>query len=874
MSTPMQKQYDSLKKKYKDCILLFRLGDFYETFDNDAKIVSKVLNIILTKRGKGENQKPMAGIPYHAIDKYLPKLIKAGYKVAIAEQMEEPQKGKKIVERDVVRIVSAGTITNEKILSESKNNYIASIAKLETKILVTIGLAVCDITTGEFYIIEVCQDKLNYMDKLIEEISRIDPAEILVSEEDRKTLLNKTKKIRIQYIDSNEFVFSDNKKKLLQHFKVKNLKGFGIERYKSGIIASGVLLKYIFETQKTSLSHINNIYIKQTSKYMSLDENTIRSLELVLPFQDESDSTLYKVINKCKTSMGKRKLYNWLLNPLINKRDIIKRYDSVNDLYNDSIALKKLREELNKILDTERILGKVGNQTVNARDLLGLKYSLESSKSLTLLLKPFKSKILMKIYNVLKNTREVEIIIEIISNAISEDPPATIMEGGIIREGYNKKLDVIRSSSKSGKEWLKNLEEKERLRTKINSLKVKFNKVFGYYIEISRSNLDKVPNNYVRKQTLVNAERYITPELKSKEDIILNAEERATNLEHEIFTEVREKISEKISKLQEVSNSIAILDLIANFAEIARLNRYVRPEIISNDDLILEIKDGRHPVVEELQDEPFIPNDINLDCKETQIAIVTGPNMAGKSTYIRQAAIITLLAQIGSFVPASSMKYAPADRIFTRIGARDNLASGESTFLIEMNETANILNNATKRSLIILDEVGRGTSTYDGVAIAWSVVQYIHEKIGAKTLFATHYHELVDLEKFLSRVKNYNIAIKETEGEILFLRKIQKGGTDKSYGVHVASLAGIPNEVITKAREILMSLEQEGLFEVKHIESEITKDKKEVPVQIPLMAKLPKDPIVEELKQLDLNKMTPIEALTKLSDIIKRIKTK
>ncbi|MFH1543107.1 MAG: DNA mismatch repair protein MutS [Patescibacteria group bacterium] len=870
----MLQQYMKLKKKHEDAILLFRLGDFYEAFDNDAKVLSKVLGIVLTGRGKGENRKPMAGIPFHALDNYLPKLVKAGYKVAIVEQLEEPQKGKKLVERDVVKIVTSGTITSDKVLEEGKNNYILSVSELKNKSDTLYGLAVCDLTTGEFYICEFYSKTENRSTEVLDEILRIKPAEVLASKafitQYRRELAN----TRLQEISDYEFDLSENKSRLQNHFSVKSLKGFGIDEYKAGIIAAGVLISYLQETQKTSLAHISKVYYKHKSQFMSLDENTIRNLELVESLRDNTNATLISVLNKCQTPMGQRKLYNWLISPLTEMAPLKERLDAVNELFLDSVKLDEIRKELDNVFDIERILGKIGTESVNARDLLALKESLVRILSVSKLISGFKSKLLSNLKKILTQTKSSKEIIKLLSDSLVENPLPTITEGGIIKDTYDEKLKQIKKALAGGREWLKELQLNEIKRTGIHSLKVRYNKVFGYYIEVSKSNLGKVPDNYIRKQTLVNAERFITTELKEREDLILNAEEKAIALEYEIFVKIRSEVSKHTKELQELAEAAAILDVLANFAYVAREEDYSMPLVVSDKNKSLEIIDGRHPVVEKIESEKFIANNSNLDNDANQIAIITGPNMAGKSTYIRQVALIVLMAQIGSFVPAAKMKFTPVDRIFTRVGASDNLAGGESTFLVEMNETANILNNATSSSLIILDEVGRGTSTYDGVAIAWAVAEFVHSKIGAKTLFATHYHELVDLEKYLPRVRNFNVAIKESESKIIFLRKIEKGGTDKSYGVHVAQFAGIPQEVITKAKEILLSLEQEGLFEVKHVETELTKVKEKTPVQMPLMSTLPENPVLEKLKTLDINKLTPIEALKKLDEIIKEVKKK
>ncbi len=866
MSTPMQKQYNKLKKQYEDCIVLFRLGDFYEAFDNDAKIIAKVLGITLTGRGKGSNRRPMAGIPHHALDNYLPKLVKAGYKVAVAEQLEEPQKGKKIVERDVVKVITAGTITSEKSLESEKNNYIASVYIPKDTEKEPIGLAVCDVTTGELFISEFADES-----SLFTEVRRISPSELLIDESVENDETHKLNDITtIQKLDSLEFDYNESAENLKNHFSVKNLKGFGVEKNTSGISAAGALLSYIKETQKTDVSHITKIYYKEVTKYMNLDEHTIQSLELVSPLREDSSHTLLSIIDECKTPMGKRLLYRWILNPLKETKDVKMRLDSVEELLNDSLLLDDLRNCLDEICDVERILGRIGNESANGRDMIALVTSLVKIEKIGKIIKKLKEGHLKDTKDVTYKNKTVSKVIKLIESAISDDPPDVITEGEIFKDGYDKKLDDLRAMYRGGKEWIKNLEKEEKERTEIHSLKVKFNKVFGYYIEVSKANLDKVPSDYVRKQTLVNAERFVTPELKKKEDEVLNAEEKAMELEYNLFLKFRSDLTQFIDNLQEVASSIAKLDCLSNFACIARENDYVMPDVKKDGAKTLEIEEGRHPVVEEISDEPFIPNDLKTDIKKQQIAIITGPNMSGKSTYIRQVALIVLMAQIGSFVPAKSLKLSPVDRIFTRVGASDNLAKGESTFLIEMNEAANILNNATKNSLIILDEVGRGTSTYDGVAIAWAVTEYIHEKIGARTLFATHYHELVDMPKYLNRIYNLNVAVKETEDRIIFLRKIKKGGTDESYGVYVAELAGIPPEVINKAKEILLSLEQEGMFEVKHVESELTNE--EEPTQFQLGLKIPEHPAINELKKIDVEKMTPLEALKKLDNLQRKCK--
>ena len=846
---------------------MFRLGDFYECFNNDAKIISKILGIVLTTRGKGENKRPMAGIPHHSLENYLPKLIKAGYKAAIVEQLEEPKKGKKIVDRGVVRVVTSGTITNDKILNEGKNNYLAAITTNKiNKNKVICGIAVSDLTTGEFYLSEFSSEP--NLERAVAEINRICPAELLVDEEDITIWKEKAPNISIQKIPSYNFNFKDRKETLLDHFNVENLKGFGVEDYKVAITSAGIVLDYLKDTQKSSLKHITKIYYKRSSDYMFLDTNTVKSLELIEPRQNEGVS-LIEVINDCKCPMGKRKIHNWVLSPLLNSKQIKSRLESVYELKKDTIALKSIREKIDNIYDIERILGKIGTENVNAKDLIALKVSLVKIETLKEELANYSMSMLKTIYKSVNHNQNIQEVIDLISNSINEDPPNTITEGGIIQKGYDKKLDSLKEAAKEGKDWIKNLQKKEKKRTGISSLKVKYNKVIGYFIQVSKPNLDKVPENYIRKQTLVNSERFITEELKEKEEFILNSEEKLFELEYKIFLEIRDGLNKYLKHIQELSDKIAVLDVLSNFAYIARKQNYSMPEIVDGGNDLLEITEGRHPVVEQIE-EQFISNSTNLDSISNQISIITGPNMAGKSTYIRQVALIVLMAQIGSFVPAEKMKFSPVDRIFTRIGASDNLAGGESTFLVEMNETANILNNATRKSLIILDEVGRGTSTYDGVAIAWATTFFIHERIKAKTLFATHYHELVDLRNYLDRVINRNVAIDENKGKIIFLRKLKKGGTDKSYGVHVAQLAGIPGQVIRKAKEILMSLEQEGIFEVKHVETELSK-KQDSKQQLPLTTKLPENPLVNELRDLNVDNITPMQALEKLQAYKKRL---
>ncbi len=865
MSTPMMQQYDRLKKQYSDCVLLFRLGDFYETFNDDAKTVSKVLGITLTKRGKDENAMPMAGIPYHALSTYLHKLVKAGLKIAIAEQMEEPQAGR-IVEREVAKIITSGTIMDEKSLVDSENNYLAAIAKSKTKGGFEWAVSYVDLTTGEFKFKNFyTKSEDEIPTELMSYVKRLLPSEILAP--NNLTFVKNLAQM-VQPLEPEAFNIKDNYKKLTEHFKTQNLKGFGIEENTTAIAAAGRIINYLQDTQRSTLSHIAKIG-KDSGEYMELDDATIRHLELIFP-QNNNDfrNTLLGILGNADTAMGKRLIRRWILTPLISKEQIAERLDSIEELFKDNITLSKIKEKLSNIADIERILGRIGTGSANARDLLGLKKSLQETLELTETTSKFQSTLINLSQKISKELKGLKEVIELIENAILEEPPITITEGGMIKPEYDLAIKEIKEAMTSGKDWIKSLQIKEVERTGITSLKVKFNRVFGYYIEISASNLSKVPEDYIRKQTLVNGERFITPELKEWEDKILNAEDKLIKLEYEVFQQIRINIAEKIEVIQSIANDVAVLDVLSNLADIARRNRYVKPEITEEDGTLM-IKKGRHPVVEEISTEPFISNDTLLDNKNQELIILTGPNMSGKSTYIRQVALIVIMAQIGSFVPAEEMKWAIIDKVFTRIGASDNLSKGESTFLVEMNETANILNNATNKSLIILDEVGRGTSTYDGVAIAWAVAEYIHEHIQAKTLFATHYHELIQLEEKLGRVKNFNVAVKEENGKVIFMRRIIEGSTDQSYGIHVAQMAGVPMEVIEKAKETLMSLEQENMFEPKRVEKELIEKPKLPTTQLSFGIQTEEHPAIKKLKEMNIEGLTPLEALNKLSELKK-----
>ncbi|MCX6743542.1 MAG: DNA mismatch repair protein MutS [Candidatus Parcubacteria bacterium] len=823
--TPMLKQYREIKSKHQDCILFFRLGDFYEMFGPDALEASKILNITLTARNKGTaNETPMCGIPYHAADGYIAKLTRAGKKVAICEQLTDPNLPG-LVERDVIRIITPGTTLDNNILENKRNNYLVSLFNKDNKW----GLAFVDLTTGEFKLSE-----LNKPDDLINELNRILPSEIIITPDLNENLSLKTKLEQIS--NFNLFypaLFHSASETLLEHFKVKSLQSFGIEKYLAGIEAAGNLINYLKDTQKTSLEHINKISLYNLSDYMILDEATIRNLELLYTFQFfEEKGSLISILDQTQTGMGGRLLRNWLLHPLINLDKVQQRLDAVEEFYNNLDLRENLKKELKNISDIERLIGRLGCKRANARDLLNLKNSLQQIPLIKKILNTAHchpessegsitsdvldssrvrndngrpdSKLLK---NLTKNLDEHQEVVDLIQKSVAEDPPLLITEGEMIADNFNSELDELRKISRSGKDWLKDLQTREIQRSGISSLKVKFNKIFGYYIEVSNSNLGQVPTDYTRKQTLVNAERFVTPELKEYEQKVLGAEEKIIELEQRLFWEIRNEVAKHFEAIQNTAQIIAQLDVLLNFANIALLNNYTKPEL--NDGETIEIKNGRHPVIEKLQTESYVPNDGLFNHTDHQLILLTGPNMSGKSSYLRQTALIILLAQCGSYVPAQSAKIGLTDRIFTRVGASDNLIRGQSTFMVEMQEAANILNNATSKSFIVLDELGRGTSTFDGVSIAWAIVEYIYKNIKAKTLFATHYHELIDLVDKLDKAKNYCVTVKETETGVIFLRKIIPGGIDRSYGIEVAKHAGLPKPLTDRAYEILAELESE-----------------------------------------------------------------
>ncbi|EKD49954.1 MAG: hypothetical protein ACD_63C00001G0002 [uncultured bacterium] len=812
------RQYSVIKAQHKDSILFFRMGDFYEMFFEDAKVASKILDIALTSRNKEKGiDVPLCGVPYHAAENYLAKLVKAGKKVAVCEQIEDPAKAKGIVKRDVVRVVTPGTALSDSLLDERVNNFIVSVIVAEDRNSeqYKVGIAVSDVSTGEFRGTEFFDAKK--LSSLKNELTKLNPRECLIPKDLYKNFgileaLKCVDGMNIYPYEDWNFEKETAKDFLRSHFDVESLEGFGIKDEELAIGSAGALLSYLRETQKTKLNHISKFNLYSIDERMILDDATLRNLELVSTLRSgEKKNTLLWVLDDTLTSMGGRLLRNSVLSPLINVEKIKNRLDSVEEFCKDNILREEVGEKLKEVSDLERLAGKIGCMSANARDLLALKDSLKIIPALKSILKNVDSKRLIFLKN---NLNEIKEVVDLIEKSVDESSPVTLKDGNLIKKGYDAKLDKIKDAAISGKEWIKTLQRKESARAKIPSLKVKFNRVFGYYIEVSKTNLSQVPSDYIRKQTLVNAERFITPELKEKEDLILNAEERMIELEFRIFVEIRDKVSEYIKDIQKVAKILAELDLLSNFARIAINNNYTKPKVDTDDGL--EIKEGRHPVVERIKSAgSFVPNDVSLDNKNCQLIVLTGPNMSGKSTYIRQNALITLMAQIGSFVPAAFVKIGVVDRIFTRVGASDALTRGQSTFMVEMQETANILNNATSRSLIILDEIGRGTSTFDGVSIAWAVAEYIvsKEKLGAKTLFATHYHELLELEKILPRVKNFNVAVKESKDKVIFLYKILRGGTNRSYGIYVGKLAGLPKEVVRRAEDVLIKLDKgERLF--------------------------------------------------------------
>ncbi len=888
--TPMIKQYHRIKAEYPDTILFFRMGDFYEMFFEDAEIASKALQITLTSRKSNKHTPdvPLCGLPYHAVDTYLARLIRQGFRVAICEQVEDPKKAKGIVKREVVRVVTPGTVLDSSLLEAKENNFIAAVyspvfggQSPQTRRAQEIGIAFLDVSTGEFQLGELTGE--HRFQKLLDELERFTPKELLLPESYAYAGEIPERRVIEDYRPSCLTTFPDNAfqqrsatQVLLNHFDVHSLAGFGCQDSSLGLSAAGALLQYIQETQKTTLSHIRKLSTLRPESFMLIDFATQRNLELYKTINEHSRAgSLLGLLDKTMTSMGGRMLQKWMRHPLVDVQAIQERLDAVQEFKDDLILRGDLRDQLKGIHDLERLITRLSLSAANARDLVALKLSLFRLPELRLLLKSATSSLISQL---VKSCDELQDIAQLIEQSIADEPPLTLRDGKLIREGYNAELDELRVISKEGKHWIASLERQEREQSGINSLKVKYNKVFGYFLEVTKPNLHLVPDRYIIKQTLVNATRFITPELKEYESKVLGAEDKIVELEYHLFQEVRQAVTKEVERVLLSAEKIAILDALSALAEVADRNRYSKPDV--NDSDLINITEGRHPVIEQMKlDEPFIPNDTRLDCEDNRLLIITGPNMAGKSTYIRQVALITLMAQIGSFVPAQQATIGVVDRIFTRIGASDNLSRGESTFMVEMNETANILNNATRKSLIILDEIGRGTSTFDGMSIAWAVAEYIsnHGVIGAKTLFATHYHELTALATLLAGIKNYNIAVKEWNDQVIFLRKIIEGGADQSYGIQVARLAGLPLPVIERAKEILADLEQDRHGEAEHHFSPPHSSKRgrspskkstTLSSQLSLFGERP-HPVVLKLKDLDISNMTPLDALN-LLDTLKK----
>ena len=866
--TPLMRQYNEIKARNPDTVLLYRMGDFYELFNDDAKIASKVLGLTLTSRNHGgaENT-PLAGFPYHALDRYANRLVKAGYKIAICEQTEDPKQAKGIVKRDVVEVISAGTATEDSFIEERANNFILSFHPENG----VIGAAICDLSTGLFQVEEIDPNELE------KEIVRIDPSEIVLADiEDhplQKAIASSFRVVLSRY-DAWKFSFDHACDAIKDHFKVISIQGLGLEGFGAGVGAAGALLLYLKEQKKSDLQHITSISPRTLSDVAELDPATIRNLELLRPMQsDDVGGTLISVLDKTSTAMGARLLKRWITHPLKNIGAIAERLNCVEVFKKDAFIRGETELLLKRVADIERLIGRISFERANARDLISLKHSFAVFPRLIKTLSEVKIPLIGELTTALQG---FDPIAEKIEATILDTPPLSVREGGLIKQGVSAELDEIRDAAVNGKQWIAKLQESERVRTGISSLKVGFNKVFGYYIEISKSNLNLAPDNYIRKQTLVNGERFITPELKDMEAKVLGAEERLSALEYELFVVLRKEIATECVRIQMAAQAIATLDVFVSLGRIAAEYQYCRPILTDTGDLV--IKDGRHPVVERMSSEQFIPNDTDLVKKESQILLITGPNMAGKSTYLRQNALIAIMAQMGSFVPASFAQIGIVDKFFTRVGASDRLARGQSTFLVEMIEVANILNNTTDESLILLDEVGRGTSTFDGISIAWAVAEFLHESAGkrGRTLFATHYHELAEMSLLYTRIKNLHIKVKEWNDQIIFLRKIDVGSCDHSYGIQVARLAGVPRKVIVRAREILANLENMELTPdhkpvlARHHEELARAEREQVDlftgVQLNAMDSAHSE-ILQQLNNLDINGLTPLDALNLLSDL-------
>ena len=876
----MMTHYLETKKQYPDCILFYRLGDFYEMFFDDALTASRELEITLTGKECGLKERaPMCGVPYHAVDSYLYKLVQKGYKVAIAEQMEDPKTAKGLVKREVIRVVTPGTITSDQALEETKNNFLMGIVYVGD----LFGVSVCDITTGEYLVTEVEGER-----SLLDEIHKFGPSEIICNEAFYMSSVD-VQELRERYhvavssLDGRYFSDDSCRKVLKEHFRVNNLEGLGLGDYDAGVIAAGAVMEYLYETQKNSLSHIVTVTPYTTGQFMVIDTSTRRNLELVETLREKQRrGSLLWVLDKTKTAMGARLMRTLIEQPLVQKEAILDRQNAVEELNMSYISREELREYLNPVYDLERLIGRISYKSASPRDLIAFRNSLEMLPHIKQLLGEFNSRMLKEIW---QDLDPLEDLCQLIGKAIVEDPPILTREGGIIKDGYHEEADKLRHAKTEGTTWLAQLEAKEREKTGIKNLKIKYNKVFGYYLEVTNSFKELVPDYFVRKQTLANAERYSTTELKELEEVILGAEDKLFSLEYDLFCQVRDAIADEVSRIQTTAKAIAKLDVFCSLSLVATRNNYVKPKI--NEKGNIHIKNGRHPVVElMLKDDLFVANDTMLDLNKNRISIITGPNMAGKSTYMRQTALIVLMAQMGSFIPADQADIGVCDRIFTRVGASDDLASGQSTFMVEMTEVANILRNATRSSLIILDEIGRGTSTFDGLSIAWAVAEYIsHTKIlGAKTLFATHYHELTELEGTMSGVTNYCIAVKEQGDDIVFLRKIVKGGADKSYGIQVAKLAGVPDPVIARAKELVEELSSADITakarEIAEASANVTQRRTvtrpdEVDLnQMSIFDTVKNEDIIRQLEEIQINEITPMEALNILSRLQSKLKNR
>ncbi len=863
-TTPLMEQYLAIKARYQDAVLFFRMGDFYEMFYDDARVASEVLGLTLTSRAHGKAAEvPLAGFPYHALDTYLAKLIKAGYRVAICEQLEDPKQAKTVVKRDVVEVVTPGTAFSDELLDSKRNNFLAAVVFAGT----TAGLASADVSTGEFQVVELPAQRL------FDELLAIGPREVLIPEEQVPAFEDLIEgPLPFALTKREGWIFSRDYgyELLTDHFKTLSLKGFGCEDLHAGIGAAGAILHYLKETQRSEPVHITRLVRRSESDHLLIDATTRRNLELLQPLRPENrDGTLVAVIDRTKTAMGGRLLVDMLLRPLTQPQRIRRRLDAVEEFFLDEDRRKRLRDLLGRVGDLERLVAKVGSGRATGRDLNALKDTLRLVPQVREVLENAEAAAIRELR---QRLNDLDGLASEIEQALVDDPPLSVTDGGLIRRGYNAELDHLREIAYSGKDWIARLQAEERQRTGIPSLKVGYNRVFGYYIEVTKPHLSKVPQHYVRKQTLVNAERFITPELKEYEERILDAEEKSMVLEYELFDALRKRVAGHSCDIQENARALARLDCLSALAQLAAENRYAKPEITTDDEIVIE--EGRHPVVEKLlpTGERFVPNDTRMSNGSDQILIITGPNMAGKSTYLRQVGLIVLLAQMGSFVPAKRARIGVVDKIFTRVGAADNLAGGESTFLVEMNETANILNNATPRSLIILDEIGRGTSTFDGLSIAWAVAEYLHNhpKVAAKTLFATHYHELTELALILPRVKNYNIAVKEWGDHVVFLRKIVEGGCDHSYGIQVAQLAGLPAAVVRRAKEVLSNLESEALtpHRVPKLARHHSNGQPAPPAQLDIFQEQ-EHRLRQKIAAVDINNTTPLQALNLLASLKK-----